>query len=98
MSATTARPVPATQPALFLPLPHDPRRLAVLRAWACDLRDRRGRFASVEDETTRTAGLLAALLGQLAAQDGQGRLFDPLHGSVQALLGALVWRGCVPPA
>lgn len=98
MSTTAPRPVPATQPALFLPLPPDPRRLAALRAWACDLRDRRGPFASLPEDTARTAGLLVALLGQLAAQDGQGRLFDPLHGSVLALLGNLVWRGCVPPA
>lgn len=61
MPATPSAP----HPSLFLPLPADPRRLAVFRAWAADVRDRCGRHAAVPADISHQAGLLVALLGHL---------------------------------
>lgn len=89
-----------TGPALFLPLPAAPRRLALFCQWAADVRDRRGVHAELPEEVARQAGLLAALIGQWQQRQTEGptEAFSPVEGSVEALVGWLVLRGVRPPA
>lgn len=92
------------QAQLRLPVYPVDAAFAKWRAWAADVRDRRGPHEHVSAEASGQAALLCKLLdawgpqARRAAQpDGPANLAQPLEGAILTLVGWLVLLGVRPP-
>jgi hypothetical protein len=86
------------------PRPMDPA-YAMWRAWAADVRDRRGPFRPLCPAAAELGGLLARLLDSWEQCDRRSRqpdsaanLAQGLERSIETLVRRLLARGVAPPA
>jgi hypothetical protein len=77
---------------------------ALLRSWAADVRDRRGRYRPLCPAAAEMGGMLARLLDSWEEIDRRSRmpgsaqnLARGLEKSIEVLVGRMLARGLAPP-